>query len=235
MRFKNAADIKYYLYHSRTKIESLFTQLAYSGTQTMSGELSGFGVRLAASRGDAPDDDDKLKAIVKELEDLGRVGTIEAPNEYIRGVTCMRWGMYMDSGRPSEEPPLVYFGAQVDGVVLGLGGSSRHVEGVYGSSGTSSRSVTPALVAHLVQGLGLPLKGWNAFCLSEGHEDVFEAMFLAAEHLKGPRQNVEFFAKILLDGRAWVPNSEDETLRFLLGTPLYVALAPPIPEDLSDY
>jgi hypothetical protein len=55
---------------------------------------------------------------------------------------------------------------------------------------------------------------------------------LASENLKGPEQNLEFCAKTLLLGELRTGKSLKKAL---LGSPLYVALASPYPDDLSDY
>ena len=72
----------------------------------------------------------------------------------------MKWGLYGDAGRPTDEPPLVYFGGQTETTIFGLGGSTRHVIGFEGATSTSSRSATPYLVAHLLE--GLEPDGWHA-------------------------------------------------------------------------
>src|SRR5207245_954264 len=62
--------------------------------------------------------------------------------------------------RPDDDPPLVYFGGldKDNGVLLGLGGSSKHVVGHDGATSTQSRSVTPALVMALLRGLEYPIQ-----------------------------------------------------------------------------
>jgi hypothetical protein len=53
---------------------------------------------------------DKLEAVISEIEASQQVGTIEEPNIYVKGTLPMRWGIFRDAGGPDEEPPLVYFG-----------------------------------------------------------------------------------------------------------------------------
>jgi hypothetical protein len=61
----------------------------------------------------------------------------------------MRWGLFNDQGtRPQDEPALVYFGGinkEEIPIVVGLGGSSMHVEGHRGATSTYSRSAGPPL------------------------------------------------------------------------------------------
>lgn len=238
VQIKNAPDFKYHLYISSSKLEMLYQQIAASGKEKKSIEW-GFDwkaikfTRKSESE-DQPDAADKLKTVLRELEIAELVGTIEEPNEYVKGILPMRWGLFRDWGRPSEEPPLVYFGGRTETTVFGFGGSSRHVIGNAGASATGSRSVTPNLVAHLLDGLDMPLEGWRADRkqTSENDSDTYEAIALATDNLKGPEQNLEFCAKILLSGEFVDRNT---VKRVLLGSPLYVALASPYPDDLSDY
>ena len=149
----------------------------------------------------------------------------------------MKWGMYADVGRPDEEPPLVYFGGRTLDTIFGFGGSSKNVVGVTGTGATGSRSGTPYLVARILEGLEMPSRGWNAFSyFHDGHDyQTFQAVAHATTQMKGPEQNLEFFARVLLKGDArrssWYVGG-DKDPRVILGTPLYVALAAPYPSDL---
>ncbi len=242
MKFKNSADLKYYLYISNSKLEMMYQQVASSGKDKKSVE---WGVDLKAVKfmrkskaEDEPDTDDKLKIVLRELDDAELVGTIEEPKEYVKGTLPMKWGLLRDWGRPTEEPPLVYFGGRTEATVFGFGGSSRHVIGNVGASATGSRSVTPYLVAHLLDGLGMSLQGWRADGRhnDDDDHDTYSAIALATDHLKGPEQNLEFYAKTLLRGEFSDPYCRGEGMtRVLLGSPLYVALASPYPADLSNY
>src|SRR5260370_26281228 len=106
----------------------------------------------------------------------------------------MRWGIYNDSGlRPVTQGPLVYFSSVQEGLLLGLGGSSHHIDGCYGLTSTSSRSVTPALVGFLRTGLELGEIPGDYQRAEE--DDVYMAMALANHYLNGPTQTLEFAAK----------------------------------------
>src|SRR6185437_7872685 len=142
----------------------LYQQVASSGKDKKSIEwgvdLKAFKfIRKSEEEGE-PDRDDKLKIILRELDEAELVGTIDEPKEYVKGTLPIRWGLFRDWGRPMEEPPLVYFGGRTETTVFGFGGSSRHVVGNAGASATGSRSVTPSLVAHLLDGLGMSCQGW---------------------------------------------------------------------------
>lgn len=143
MKFKNAAELKYYLYVSKAKLDMLYDQIAFSGKEKKSVEwvldLKPFKASRKSEREDEPDRDDKLKAVIEALEQSQIVGTVDEPKEYVKGTLPMRWGIYRDAGRPTEEPPLVYFGGRTEQTIFGFGGSSRHVEGNAGCAATGSR------------------------------------------------------------------------------------------------
>jgi hypothetical protein len=241
MKLKNSADMKWYLYRSDAKLKMLFGQIARNeGKKTIEWKTA-FGrsvSRLSKLEKDADvDEDDMLKAIIQELEYAKQVGTIYEPNLYIKGVMPMRWGMYNDAGRCDPDTgPLVYFGGldAEQQILLGLGGSSKHVMGHEGATSTYSRSSTPALVTALCRGIEsgtreLPQKDDPR----AAEDEVYKAMAIAQHYLRPPTQNLEFFARTLMTGKT--SNCElyigIPTVRVILGTPLYVALAAPYPND----
>lgn len=126
---------------------------------------------------------------------------------------------------------MVYFGGKTEETLFGFGGSTRHVVNVEGASNTGSRSVTPCLVAHLLEGLEIAPEGWRAH--STDSADVFEAVAWATYKLREPDHNMEFFAKTLLTGsvRHYL-GTGNKIMKGLLGTPLYVVMAAPNPTDL---
>jgi hypothetical protein len=239
--FKNAAEMKWYLYRSDAKLRILYPQIAHRdiGKKMIEWKASaGFvsvGRRVETDR--TVDEDDMLRAVIEELEAEGQVGTVYEPNSYIKGVMPMRWGMYDDCGRRDpDQGPLVYFGGldEQAGVLLGLGGSSKHVMGHEGATSTYSRSCTPALVTALLRGIesGLPQPP-DTEDPRHGEDEVYRAMAIAQHYLRPPTQNLEFFANTLMVGETHacelyigVP-----TVKVVLGTPLYVALIPPYPKD----
>lgn len=177
-----------------------------------------------------PTQEKMLQAVIKEIEDAGQIGTVDEPNMYVKGTLPMRWGIYKDVGRPDAEPPLVYFGGKTEQTLFGFGGSSRHVVGFEGASVTGSRSSTPYLVSHLLDGLEIAPDGWKAYTSDD--YSAFDAVAWANYKLREPDQNLEFFAKTLLTGSVrhhWA--TDNKTMKALLGTPLYVVMAAPYPED----
>ena len=240
-RIKNASELKYHLYVSNSKLEMLYEQIVSSGNNKKNSFEWGVDLKVIkfmrkSEAENEPDTDDKLKKVLRELDDAELVGTIEEPKEYVKGILPMRWGLLRDAGRPTEEPPLVYFGGRTETTVFGFGGSSRHVIGNAGASATGSRSVTPYLVAHLLDGLDMSVQGWRADRKHDGDDDcdTFSAIALATDHLKGPEQRLEFYAKTLLRGE-FSDGEHQKRMKVLLGSPLYVAMASPYPADLSNY
>src|SRR6266851_6839479 len=130
---KNSAEMKWYLYRSDAKLRMLFQQIAETGAKKAiewKAGYSGVGLSRKSESNEEVDEDDMLKAVTERLEYDGRVGTLEEPNLYIKGIMAMRWGMYNDlGGRAAVDGPLVYFGGlDVDmPILLALGGSSKHV------------------------------------------------------------------------------------------------------------
>jgi len=238
---KKLSELKWYLYRSDAKLRMLYPQISHRGGPKktiewkVSAGIGSFSRKVETEQ--AVDEDDMLKTVIQELEDAGQVGTAHEPNLYIKGVMPMRWGLYDDSGlRVPGEGPLVYFGGldPEQGVLVGLGGSSKHVMGHEGATSTYSRSCTPALVTALVHGIesGLPEPPPTEDPRA-GEDEVYRAMAIAQHYLRPPTQDLEFFAKTLMVGETHgcelyigVPN-----VRVVLGTPLYVALVAPYPED----
>jgi hypothetical protein len=240
IRAKNAADLKWYLYRSDAKVRMLFEQIAKPGGSKKTIEwkagVAALGLSRKSESDDSIDEDDMLKVVIERLESAGQVGTLEDPNPYIKGIMPMRWGMYNDNGgRDPDQGPLVYFGGlDVDvPMLIGLGGSSKHVIGHEGATSTTSRSSTPALVDALCH--GIESGEFEPFHPEEEREEdqIYRAIAIAQHYLRPPTQNLEFFAKTLMDGT--IHGVEQyigiEETKVILGTPLYVALAAPYPSD----
>ncbi len=240
MRIKNASDIKYYIYVSTAKLDMLYAQVGSAGKDKKSLEwtldLKAFKVVRKSESEDEPDTQDKLKDVMDALEYSQLVGTVDEPNDYVRATLPMRYGVYRDSGRPDEEPPLVYFGGTTEETVFGFGRSTRHLQGNAGCSATGSRSMTPYLIPHLLWGMGQSPKGWVAFSTVSQNDDqaVSEAITLATDNNPGPTQNLEFFSKTLFRSKRY-DLERGKMMAILLGSPLYVALASPYPDDVSNF
>jgi hypothetical protein len=147
-------------------------------------------------------------------------------------------GLFHDNGeRPEDEPALVYFGGYDETVplVVGLGGSSKYVTGWEGATSTWSRSATPKIVNWLIAGIHHDAPPESAMWWNDERErcELFAAMAIALHNLKPPTQDLEFLAKTLTHGTVngyesfiGVPSASA-----ILGTPLYVAQAHPLPEE----
>jgi hypothetical protein len=235
--FMRADELKFYLYQSKTKIDSLHRQIQETKKKTkVKWKLDWKFVSFERETETDPEinDEDRLQAVLSELEQQELVGAYEEGKPYVRGVFPMRWGIYNDSGlRPVAEGPLVYFSCVQDSLLLGLGGSSHHIIGCYGLTSTSSRSVTPALVGFLRSGLELGEIPHDY--QREEEDDVYTAMALANEYLKGPVQSLEFVAKVLCRSAhrhcRLYPWDETQRGEAILATPLYVRQIDPMAED----
>lgn len=172
-------------------------------------------------------DDEKLQTVLAALEEAGKIGTIANPSEYIRAEMPMKWGLYDDRGlRPTGEPVMVYFGGidPAQKILIGLGGSSKHVIGSDGATGTGSRSATPALVNALLKGLEYERPELAEWYEREQESQVYVAMALAQHYLRPPCLRFEFVAKTLTIGN--VHGCEHliglRDAKVILATPLYV-------------
>ena len=225
---RNTKDLKYYLYISTSKIEMLYPQIADDLKEKKASEWKIDLKFLSYSRKSENEPTNtqqaRLEAIVETLNAQEKIGTIKEPREYFRGCFKMRWGIYADSGRPSDEAPLVYFGGRTAETIFGLGGSSRHVIGFSGAGNTGSRSVTPYLIAHLLNGLDIPTKGWQATGpRRDTEQNTLQAIIVATQYLTGPDLQMDFVAKTLLHSRGRDFLGSSQQVNILLGTPLYVA------------
>lgn len=242
---KLTSDIRWLLYQSAPKIEMLYGQFASKSRKKVSASVSVGPVSTSIGREtEPPTIDEKLDRVVKELSERGLVGTLDEPGEYIKGIMPMRWGLFNDLGsRPEGEAPFVYFAGFDSAVPLtvGLGGSTMNVVGHQGASSTYSRSSTREIVRWLTSGIKdgtppEPMPWWDEDDRHGEEYHVFSAMTIALHYLRPPTQNLEFLAKTLLTGTIsthehFTGLEKDQELRCILATPIYVAMAPPYPDD----
>ena len=241
LKYKKLGDVKYYLYRSDAKLRMLYPQIAsHDGRKkTFEWKLTvGFGSvsRKVESQQDL-DEDDMLEAVIKALEKAGEVGTVSEPKSYIKGTMPMRWGIYGERGmQEQEDGSLVYFGGldKKQGILLALGGSSKHIMGHAGATSTSSLSYTQFLVTALLHGIEYGSAGLPYFEDQQTSETVVcEAIAIAQHNIRPPTQTLEFFAKTLMNGE--IHNAERHIgipkAKVILGTPLYVALVSQYPSS----
>jgi hypothetical protein len=243
VEFRDARDFKYYLYVSTAKIDMLYDQM-YKASKHSHKKLLSVNAKIVSATFESSTEkvvgrDEKLKAVEDELSKRELVGTPNDPKDYFKGIMRMRWGLFDDCGtRPEDEPPLVYFGGfeKTLPLVVGLGGSSKHVVGHEGATSTYSRSCTPVIVKWLFSGLkygGPPeLPAW----WDKGAEEseLSSAVAVALHYLRPPTQDLEFLAKTLWTGRLYGHEHLTGVLeaRVVLGTPLYVAQSHPMPDEV---
>ncbi|MEV2214967.1 SAVMC3_10250 family protein [Streptomyces sp. NPDC050997] len=224
-------SFRFYLYVSDTKVDMLLQQIDPAFTRKRTSEVS-VGLKVVgAKRGtevsEGTDPITRLERVVRHLDEVGDVGTVDEPGQFFRGLMDMRWGPFATGAGSS----LVYFGGRTERTVLGLGGSSRHVLGSPlsapdGDNAVLARSLMPSLLDGLAEHPEI--------------EELFEdagqapldpnlvplrAVQRATTLLRAPAQKVEFLAKRLLHGP--IPSSESgshDGMTVLLGSPLYVAL-----------
>ncbi|WP_030185352.1 DUF7019 family protein [Streptomyces sp. NRRL S-813] len=219
-------EYRFYLYISDDKVDMLLSQLGSSFTRR---RTTGIGVDLKivnATWGmESSTDADRIRRLGKVLRRLDRsgdVGSVDAPGPFFRGRLPMRWGALAHE----DDMSLVFFGGRVGRTVVGLGGSTHHVQGSSPDAAGGpalARSVLPSLL----DGLRLDPRIASLFAdAGSGAADdpdsaALQAVRVAADGLRGPAQTVEFVAKRLLHGPD--PGAEDGST-VLLGSPLYVAL-----------
>ncbi len=241
MKIRNAKDIKYYLYTSSAKIDMLYEQIHKTEKKNKKNSVSvkalGVSVSHESSIEEIVDRDDKIKYIEEELTAKQLIGTPEEPKDYFKGIMRMRWGLFNDcETRPKDEPTLVFFGGfeKTTPLIVGLGGSSKHVLGHEGATSTWSRSNTPTIVRWIVEGLkyeGTPkIPEWRDKHFEES--ELFSGVAVALHYLRPPTQELEFLAKTLAVG---ITHNKHLTgvpeAKVVLGTPLYVVLTNPMPND----
>ena len=240
--FQDASKLRYFLYISTAKIDMLYDQMHKASKHSSKKALSVnvpqiMSATFESSTEKVPGRDEKLRAVEEELSKKELIGTPNNPKDYFNGIMRMRWGLFNDYGiRPEDEPPLVYFGGyeKTLPLIVGLGGSSKHVVGHEGATSTQSRSATPVIVKWLFSGLkngGPPkLSAWEM----QAEESMLSGAIAVALHeLRPPTQNLEFLAKTLWTGTLYGHKhlTGMSEAKVALGTPLYVALSHRIPDE----
>ena len=241
LKYKKLSDIKYYLYRSDAKLRMLYPQIAgYDSRKTAMEWKATVGVGSISRKVEsqkAVDEDDMLEAVMRALEKAGEVGTVNEPKSYIKGTMPMRWGIYGDRDmQEREDGPLVYFGGvdEKRGILLALGGSSKHVMGHAGATNTTSLSYTQFLVKALLSGIEYGSAQVAYFEDQRTNDAVIcEAIAIAQHNIHPPTQTLEFFAKTLMtseihNAKRYIGIPE---AKVILGTPLYVAVVSQYPSS----
>jgi hypothetical protein len=162
-----------------------------------------------------------VRLVEEYLQREGLIGTVDTPLAYFRGTMPMRWGLL-----DTMTADAVYFTGEQDRVIVGLGGSRKHVIGggtTPPSGPIRDSSEFYAIVSVLSEALsddgsGIP-KGWKFDHPLMSYP--LRAVELAEHRVKGVDRRVEFVAKTLLHGPGTRTPSAGHVI---LGSPLYVAL-----------
>jgi hypothetical protein len=211
--------LKRFLYISQSKVDSASAQLDGPLYQRIVGtlrlNLPPFGLDLSprASRDTLIK---RLRVVLEHLEQSGSIGTVEAPMSYFRGSIAM---VEAEIGDP--EPILLYAGRQAE-TLIGMTGSVSNAIGRRELEATGSRRASldnaferearpPALKR-------ATMKSRRASAMGTAARVAWVVETRA--HLAQP---VEFVAETLSVSR--LTDDEGQEGLFLLGTPLFVALA----------
>ncbi len=207
--------MKYYTYISDAKVDMLFPQVPHDVKKKVATE---FGIDLkflsAKRKAEAEPEENRitrLEVVAEFIRNSGKVGSVDAPNEYISDTLQLR------TARIEE---FLYLTGRTEKTSFGMGGSLQHV------IGSAAKSELPQSVA------GVMFNSLRNFLNEESPEtqasrtflDIF--MAVADSHnkwIQGPTENLEFLAKRLWY-ESWTSTRSQE-LRALLATPLYVAKA----------
>ncbi len=212
--------MRYYVYISESKVDMLYSQIPEKLLETVAGKLTIDLKLIKTEFSEIPKEKkihSKVQIIEKFLSTQNLIGNTKEPKEYFKDTKEMRWGPY-DSG-------LVYFGSKSD-VVIGLGGSEKHIIGGSGDSSPCSHSATPYLVAALNEQL-VRNHGGVTNNMQSIESETLCAIEIATTQMTGLKQNMTFLAKTLLtypsdnleyswSGRSGLP--------VILGTPIFVAI-----------
>ena len=238
--------MKYYVYVSDAKIEMLCSQIPRSIREQIAAELKIdlklISVSLKERKVTQETRYSKAGLVAAYIEGHERLGTVDAPEGYIKDALPMRWGPYGGDNR------LVYFGGGTKHTIVGLGGSAYNLLGHQrGASEPHAHSTTSTIIAAISRDLDAdevehPLRSFHRGYRPEGTpqsaqlsdaeledrtaNETLIAVSLATSQMKGPVQRLEFLAKRLYEGHL-VPNPWDsprERAHVLLASPIYVAL-----------
>jgi hypothetical protein len=238
------SELRFYLYISEAKVNMLYEQVAGAPGRgirvSVAAPITGGTLGAELDPKQAPTRDQKLRAVEKDLEERGLVGTVEEPRDYFRGLMSMRWGLFDDNGtRAPDEAPLVYFGGFDSSLplIVGLGGSTRHVIGMDGATSTNSRSYGPIIARWLMAGLEKDAPPDYPDWWDRGSETqaLFGGMAAALHNLKPPTQELAFLARTLthgtLNGHQHLTGVSKSQM--ILGTPIFVEQVSPAPEEMT--
>jgi hypothetical protein len=212
--------MKYYIYISDAKVDALLPQILNEIKSKQSTEFK-IDLKILSFSSKSETEDNRisrLAAVCEFIKEYGNVGTIKQPDEYIYDMMSADMAIPDSSNWPQRaysdwSSDYVYFGGQRGDTLICLGGSARHLIGVYPPSINSYiSSAFPVMVRDLQR------------CVSHPNDKDFSildsASTMVTEYLKNRTQKIEFLAKRLAYGQG-----NHSSSKVLFGTPLYVSMA----------
>lgn len=222
--------MKYYIYISDTKVDMLYPQIPKSILKQIASSLS-IDLKLLGAEvtigGKSSQSDEtrysKVQIVSEYIEKHLDVGSIDAPSTYFKGILPMQYGTFEREGVYEKT---VYFGGITSHTTLGLGGSARHVIG-NNSLNDLADTMPPSMLNGLYKALlyeaqvfeEVPSKPHSGFY---SDNILYLVDYMTVQRLKGPKQQLEFLAKTLIQGSF---SSDPSLSHIALGTPIYVAIA----------
>ena len=239
--------VKYYIYISDTKVDMLYPQIPRKLLENIASELSinlnflGTGASATVKSNQSEQTRfSKLKVITKYIEKHLNVGTVDAPQAYIKGTVMMKWG--------TRGGIIALFTGGTAHTDIVLTGSAQHLLVEAHTSGSPRGSTATTLMEMISEiyerGEGLSLTAsrdqpvswgqsvvrtneWSMAFSGEGWSEglarlqgLYRREFLS----KWPVQRLEFLAKTLVQRQFTPPGSENKRL-LLVATPIYIAFA----------
>lgn len=213
---------RFYVYVSATKVDMLRAQVPSTVQEKIAAELK-IDLKLVSAtlkeRSNPESLYHALRVVETYLDREGLIGTLANPGPYVRAVMPMRWSPLQTAGTHA-----MYFTGEQDGVVVGLGGSWKHMIGGAPVSTSDAPVRDTSEFYALVSGLSDALIEEGATTEHVARRNFrtiplppLAAVVFAARRLQGIDRRVEFVAKTLLHGPF-------RKKRSILGSPLYVAL-----------
>jgi hypothetical protein len=204
--------MKYYIYISDAKVDMLFPQVPHDIKKKIATEWKMDLKLLSASRRVETEGEDnriaRLETVVDFIREYGNLGSIDEPGEYIYDEQSAWVGIYTLSD-------VAYFSGKTEKTIFGLSGTGKHLVGA-----DPNKSPWPNLTSLI--NIFDWLSEQNPTRDPDGMK-MISVLVGVAEHMRRPRQRIEFMAKRLLE-QEYSDEVAPQT-RLLLATPLYVAMA----------
>ena len=208
----------------------LYSQISEAALKRITGKF-GFNIGIINAEVNVQEQKDlnrfnKLKIVMKYLEEMEQIGSIDNPNTYFRGNLPMVWGDLDVEGNH-----FAYFGGSNERTIVGLGGSIKHIIGLENINWNKSlplwyydSSVSYVLVNALKDEV---IRRRNESYLANSIFRVDKRLKISLNEKLPQKQKMEFCAKRLFHGSISSRDMNPGDLRYqvLLGSPMYVALA----------